>query len=271
MVETLFTYLALSFAFCAVGFALALRLEYLYGRLVGRPFFLHFYWRSEKLSSSDLSLLRHHSSFYRKLSARRRGYFEHRVAVFLRRYSFHGRSGFQVTREMELAIASVYVMMTFGLRNYLTRVFERILVYERVYESSVTGQMHKGEFNPMARVVVFSWEDFLKGHSSDDNVHLGIHEFAHAIHFHVSQSRDLSATLFRLQFNRIMEEVTHPPNKAALVNSGYFRDYAFTNAYEFLAVVMEHYFETPEEFAEKFPQLYSRVSRMLNHRHHRTL
>ncbi len=271
MVETIFTYFAILFAFCAVIFALVLRLEFLYGRLVGRPFFLHLYWRPQKLSSSDLSLLRHHSAFFRKLSAKRRRYFEHRVAVFLNRYSFHGRSGFQVTREMELAIASVYVMMTFGFRNYLTRVFERILVYERAYESGVTGQMHKGEFNPMARVVVFSWEDFLKGHSEDDNMHLGIHEFAHAIHFHVSRSRDLSATLFRLQFNRIMEEVMHPPNKAALVNSGYFRDYAFTNAYEFLAVVMEHYFELPAEFREKFPQLYSRVSRMLNHRHQRTL
>lgn len=267
--ETFLSYFAIVFALCAVVFAFALRLEYVWGRLAGRPFFLYLYWRPKKLTSSDLALLRHHSPFYRTLSARKRIYFEHRVAVFLNRYSFHGRSGFQVTREMELAIASVYIMMTFGLRRYLTSVFDRILVYEHAYESSVTGQMHKGEFNPMARCVVFSWEDFLNGHAADDNMHLGIHEFAHVLHFHVSRSTDLSATLFRLQFNRIMAEVTHPPNKAALINSGYFRDYAFTNAYEFLAVIMEHYFETPSEFREKFPQLYQRVSRMLNHRHPR--
>src|SRR5690606_18760817 len=120
MVETLFTYFAFSFAFCAVAFALAIRLEYLYGRLVGRPFFLHFYWRSEKLSSSDLSLLRKHSIYYRKWSARRRSYIGHRIAVFLTRHSIHGRSRFQMTREKELSDASVYVMMTFGLRNNLS-------------------------------------------------------------------------------------------------------------------------------------------------------
>lgn len=266
MERIVYTFIVL-FAVFAVAWGFAVRLEYVYGRIFGRPLFLYMYFKPKKLSASDLSLLRHYSDFYRRLSVRKRRYFEHRLAFFLARYTFHGRSEFVVTREMQISIGSIYVMMTFGLRTYLTNVFDRILVYEKAYESNITGQTHKGEFNPMARCIVFSWEDFLKGHATDDNMHLGIHEFAHALHFHVSRSGDLSATLFRRQFNLIMKEVNHPPNKAALVNSGYFRDYAFTNPYEFLAVIMEHYFETPAEFKTKFPQLYQRVSRMLNHRH----
>ncbi|WP_374707785.1 zinc-dependent peptidase [Flavobacterium sp. J372] len=48
--------------------------------------------------------------------------------------------------------------------------------------------------------------------------------------------------------------------------SGYLRDYAYTNQFEFLAVVLEHFFETPTEFKQRFPELYGMVKRMINFR-----
>ena len=53
-----------------------------------------------------------------------------------------------------------------------------------------------------------------------------------------------------------------------LLAIGYFRDYAYTNQFEFLAVVLEHYFETPMEFKLRFPELFENVSKMLNHKHY---
>ena len=49
-----------------------------------------------------------------------------------------------------------------------------------------------------------------------------------------------------------------------IVNSGYLRQYGFSNEYEFLAVLVEHFFETPEEFKEKLPEIYKIVRQMLN-------
>jgi len=49
-----------------------------------------------------------------------------------------------------------------------------------------------------------------------------------------------------------------------LMQSHYFRIYAFTNQFEFLAVILENYFETPLEFKTRFPDLYEKVGLMLN-------
>ena len=36
------------------------------------------------------------------------------------------------------------------------------------------------------------------------------------------------------------------------------------NKYEFIAVLIEHFFETPEEFKAKFPYIYENLMVMLN-------
>jgi hypothetical protein len=40
--------------------------------------------------------------------------------------------------------------------------------------------------------------------------------------------------------------------------------YAFTNQFEFLAVVIESFIETPQEFKLQFPELYFKIRQMLN-------
>jgi len=49
-----------------------------------------------------------------------------------------------------------------------------------------------------------------------------------------------------------------------IVASGYLRQYGFKNEYEFLAVLVEHFFATPKEFNEKLPEVYKMVRLMLN-------
>ncbi|MNE98397.1 Protein MtfA [compost metagenome] len=51
---------------------------------------------------------------------------------------------------------------------------------------------------------------------------------------------------------------------AELISKEYFRAYAYENQFEFLAVVLEHFFESPEIFQKEFPELYERVRRMIN-------
>jgi len=37
-----------------------------------------------------------------------------------------------------------------------------------------------------------------------------------------------------------------------------------TNQYEFIAVIIENFIETPQEFKSQFPEVYSKVKQMLN-------
>ncbi|WP_418264159.1 zinc-dependent peptidase [Flavobacterium faecale] len=44
----------------------------------------------------------------------------------------------------------------------------------------------------------------------------------------------------------------------------YFQLYAYSNPFEFLAVILEHFFETPQMFKKQHPELFASVSRMIN-------
>lgn len=233
-----------------------------------KPLYIHLYFRTKKITPEEACYLRQHFPFYHKLSPKHKAYFEHRVASFQENYPIIPRDAFQVNTQVQTLIAGTYVMLTFGMRRYLVDSFDKIIVYPEAYYSTYNEQYHKGEFNPGLKAVVFSWKDFVSGYEVDnDNLNLGIHEFAHVIHHHSLKNNDGSALAFRKHYDRLKQEVNHPPNKQRLIDSDYFRIYAYTNPFEFISVIIEHYFETPDEFKSHFPELFGHVSKMLNHKH----
>ncbi len=52
--------------------------------------------------------------------------------------------------------------------------------------------------------------------------------------------------------------------KNKLDKTRYFRSYAFTNEYEFMAVLAEYFIESPKEFKTHFPKLYNHSKKLLN-------
>ena len=54
--------------------------------------------------------------------------------------------------------------------------------------------------------------------------------------------------------------------KDKLDETRYFRLYAFTNQYEFMAVLAEYFIESPADFKAHFPQLYDHTKKLLNFR-----
>ncbi|SFA77558.1 hypothetical protein SAMN05660845_0479 [Flavobacterium swingsii] len=239
-----------------------------YGLLFNKPFYVHFYPNVKSLSANQFYILKKQFNYYNTLPDNKKKYFEHRVATFIKKYKFIGNEGFVITDEVRILIASTSVMLTFGMRNYLYSNIDKIIVYPKEYYSTIGEVYHKGEFNPRMRAIVFSWHDFKEGFEiTNDNLNLGIHEFAHVLHFHGLKSDDASAVIFSRMYNQIQKEVNHPVNREKLINSEYFRIYAYTNQFEFLAVILEYYFESPDLFEQEFPQLYSNVGKMLNNKH----
>ena len=99
----------------------------------------------------------------------------------------------------------------------------------------------------------------------NDNLNLGIHELTHAIHINSIKERDISSTIFSDSFKELTQLLIDKPElREKLVESDYFRKYAFTNQFEFLAVIMETFIETPKEFQSHFPEVYSKTKQMLN-------
>ncbi|MFY7672085.1 zinc-dependent peptidase [Tenacibaculum sp. MEBiC06402] len=241
-------------------------LESIYIAVFNKPIFVHLYFIKKKLPKHKKEFLTN-IDFYRKLNPKYQSYFEHRLTKFIRNYDFIERDGFELTPESKVLIASSYIKLTFGMRRYMSSTFDKIMVYPTSYYSTITDQYHKGEFNPGLKLVVFSWEDFLLGEVvMNDNLNLGIHEFTHALTFHGKKSKDKSAKIFYKVFLEIIKFMRNPKNSNAILKSNYFRDYANTNALEFLSVVMEHFFETPEDLKNNFPELYFKIEKMLNYK-----
>lgn len=247
-----------------LGLILFRILESGYVLLFNKPLYLYFYAFPQKLIPTHRAIIQNEFAFYRRLSSKKKVYFEHRVNCFLKTYKFIGKE-ISLTQEMMLIIAGTYVALTFGMRHYLINRFNKIIIYPTQYFSNVNQQYHKGKFNPMMKAVVFSWEDFLLGHQhSNDNVNLGLHEFSHVLHFHALKSNDPSAAIFFDEFNAIAKYYTDQSLLEELISKNYFRAYAYENQFEFLAVILEHFFESPEIFEKEFPELFKRVVRMIN-------
>jgi len=238
-----------------------------YAGVYDKPLYRH-YFVFRKLSSNQISILENEFSFYGLLSKKEKRQFRHRIATFISQKEFIGRGGIQVSEHMKVLIAAVGCMLSFGRRNYDYSLIKHIVIYPDEFYSKINDAMHKGEFNPYGKALVLSWKDFEKGYQiNNDNLNLGIHEFMHAMQLEARKSRDLDSTRFAKQFQNILKQLTHREVKNKLDETQYFRAYAFTNQYEFMAVLAEYFIESPKDFKSHFPKLYTYTRKLLNFRY----
>lgn len=239
--------------------------EHLYSYFYKKPLYIHFYFRVKKLSPQHQEFLKQNFVFYNRLSPKQQRFFQHRLITFIAHKSFEGRDDFEITEEVKLYIGATAVMLTFGMRNFLLNRLKKIIIYPDVYYSTINKVEHKGEFNPHLKVLVFSWKDFLKGFDNKDNVNLAIHELMHVIQINTQNHKNISAIIFS-DANKELENLLKQDHlRNNLINSRYFRDYAFTNRIEFLAVLVEAFIESPLVFKQNFPEVYKKIKEMLNY------
>ena len=240
-------------------------IEIIYLRNYKKPLVVFANVNFYQLQESQKQILSQNFQFYKQLKPKYKRYFEHRIANFINTYEFVGRD-ISVTEEMKVTIAGTAIMLTFGMRDYLNPLFKRIIIFPDIYYSDQTENYHKGEFNPKLESIVFSWKHFKEGiEISNDNLNLGLHEFTHAFHIHSLKSDKATAVLFNESLQNLFKVVSNPQLKEQLINSGFLRDYAYENQFEFVAVLLEYFFESPQEFKSKFPSIFIKVKHMINY------
>ncbi|WP_452229790.1 MULTISPECIES: zinc-dependent peptidase [unclassified Lacinutrix] len=232
-----------------------------------KQFFTHVYLKRNKLAIEHKAILQKEFDFYKRLSLLEKKNFEHRLNYYIENWEFIGKES-KITNSMQVLISATAAKLTFGYRDYKIECIDKVIIYDKAYYSTMNKDMHKGEFNMAYNALVFSWEDFVKGYNiEDDNMNLGVHECIHAMHFSFLKSRSYStsAAIFLDSFQELTQLVdTNEVLKQKLTTSGYFRDYAFENQFEFVSVLVENFIETPSEFRSEFPKIYDKVKQMLN-------
>jgi Mlc titration factor MtfA (ptsG expression regulator) len=240
-------------------------IEIIYLRNYKKPLVVFANVNFYQLQESQKQILSQNFQFYKQLKPKYKRYFEHRIANFINTYEFVGRD-ISVTEEMKVIIAGTAITLTFGMRDYLNPLFKRIIIFPDIYYSDQTENYHKGEFNPRLESIVFSWKHFKEGiEITNDNLNLGLHEFTHAFHIHSLKSDKATAVLFNESLQNLFKVVSNPQLKEQLINSGFLRDYAYENQFEFVAVLLEYFFESPQEFKSKFPSIFIKVKHMINY------
>jgi Mlc titration factor MtfA (ptsG expression regulator) len=219
----------------------------------------------KRLTAQEKQLIIQSFPVYTKFSALQKQKFELRLIRFRNRkqFMFHGLVPQQ--EQMVLLICTTAIMLTMGVKGYMISSIDRIIIYPTHYFSRINRQSHIGEYNPRLKTLVLSAEHFRAGFDSlDDNLNLGLHEFAHALSFNALSKRSREAQTFTMGLEKIQQLHFDVHFLAQLNSTAYFREYGMENIHEFFAVAVENYVETPATFQKEFPVLYGIIGQMLN-------
>lgn len=202
--------------------------------------------------------------FYKWLSPIHRKRFNARTARFLAQKTFVSRQGFALSADMKLLISAVAVKLTFGLRNYLLSQFSQIAVYPKAYFNPLVNQYHKGEVRTDG-IIILNWEDFYQGISiPDDDLNLGLHEFAHALALQRIQNPVFIDDFFKQAFDKLMRHANNKVIRSKFQQRLGLRTYALANPMEFFAVTTEAFFENPVDMYRANPKFYQLFAEMYN-------
>ena len=214
-------------------------------------------------------ILAQHSVFFKNLNSSKKDLFEKRVQIFFSEKRVEGIDT-EVDDEIKLLVAASSIIPSFAFPAFNYPQLNEVLVYPASFSKKFEiGGANKREQNIEGMVgnqymnhsLLLSKPALLagfNGRSGEENV--GIHEFVHLLD---REDGDTDGVPERLMDHRyaipwlhlIKEETDRIKRGKSDINP-----YAITNNAEFLAVVSEYFFNDPEEFQEKHPELYSFLS-----------
>lgn len=201
--------------------------------------------------------------YYKNLDADLKLRFVERTAYFIEQKKFVARQDIQITNGIRIIVSACAVQITFGLDSYILGNFEYVVIYPDIYESPLTKQMHRGETN-LNGFICLSWKHVLEGlKCPHDNYNLGIHEWAHALRFNGINYEETDY-FFDHYINKWVGSAMPEFLNLKSGKTSIFRRYGATNIHEFFCVCTEYFFESPDEFKLKAPELFNQMCILFN-------
>lgn len=209
------------------------------------------------LDRGVIRYLQQYFPFYNKFTFRRKRKFEKRVKAFLNSFDYQLRGNMRLTQEVQAVLGGAAARLSMYLPEECFDYYNTIVLYPDNYHSRFTGHNHKGEVNPGAQTIVFSWAAVLEGMDRhNDGLNLLMHEYAHALYFEHKLMHDEYEIFNEEAFHRVMEQATIEIEKIRKGDEHFLRKYAATNQEEFFAVAVENFFERSVSFKKELPELY---------------
>lgn len=211
--------------------------------------------------------------FYSKLDDADKRLFEKRVQRFLATKTIEGIDT-DIDDVIRLMVASSAIIPTFAFPEYNYPDVRNVLIYPNSFDEHFQTQRFDGHREYITGmvgnrfqngIVILSKPDLIAafdGLPHDSNV--GVHEFVHLLDKEDGVIDGIPEALMKRQYvGPWLHEIKREMEKIEAGTSD-INPYALTNNAEFLAVVSEYFFDSPEKFRHRHPELYQFLSTIYN-------
>jgi Mlc titration factor MtfA (ptsG expression regulator) len=207
-------------------------------------------------------------TFYRAQSEENRKVFEYWIKLFL----FEKKIipvGIDISAEDKLLVASSAIIPVFSFPYYTYPNLDEVLIYPDTFDfeynvagpnRSILGMVGTGV---MDGKMILSKTALEHGFWNDnDKRNVGIHEFIHLIDKQDGVIDGIPELLLDNKLSIPWVELVRKETEQIFKNRSDIDSYAGTNNAEFLAVIGEYFFESPEVLKKKHPELYEQLCRI---------
>jgi Mlc titration factor MtfA (ptsG expression regulator) len=214
------------------------------------------------LSESHKNLLLQYVSFYQLLDDGRRKSFENRMQHFLSTVRITGVKTIVEDIDKVLIAASAIVPI-FAFDNWQYPNINEVLLYPENFneefemegaERNVMGMVGTGH---MQNVMIISQQQLRDGFlNTTGKVNTAIHEFVHLVDKTDGATDGIPENIMQQQFIVPWLQLMQKTMQEIVNGKSDINPYGATNEAEFFAVVSEYFFERPDLFKEKHPELF---------------
>ncbi len=195
------------------------------------------------------------------------------MQVFLKKTTFEGCGGLELTEAMRITVAAQACLLLIGRNAPVYPKLKTVILYPHTYQSGKKG-VFGGDNGHNSRlgeswdcgVVVLAWNSVLGGaRNMEDGQNVTFHEFTHQLDQEdgeadgapILEERSAYSAWARV-FNREYKQLVDKTNRG---QRSTMDEYGATNPAEFFAVATETFFEKPRQMKQKHPELYAELQR----------
>ncbi|MBD1393953.1 M90 family metallopeptidase [Mucilaginibacter glaciei] len=215
-------------------------------------------------------LLTQHIEFYNNLDDANRADFEQRIQTFLTDVHIEG-VGLELDDTDRIMVASSAVIPIFGFKDWTYRNVTNVLLYPDTFDKEFQFEGNEGEGRNIMGMVgngymngqmILSRNALQKGFSKKSGKeNTGIHEFVHLLDKTDGATDGVPENFLPHEYTKPWLSMMHQEIHKIEKGHSDIDPYATTNEAEFFAVVSEYFFEKPDQFQTKHPELYDILSR----------
>ena len=202
--------------------------------------------------------------FYRKLSEEKKAIFRTRMMLFLSEIAIEGVQLELVDKDKRLIAASA-VIPIFGFEDWHYHNLRTVLLYPDHFnhdleftgdkkDKRIAGMVGTGRFENQ---MILSRKALYHGFTNaTDKGNTAVHEFVHLMDKTDGFTDGIPERLLSRQYITPWLDLMHREMEAINNDKSDIREYGGTSKTEFFAVASEYFFERPDLFKRKHPELY---------------